>query len=359
MGGGPICQDADNDGYTTCDNDCNDQNPFINPGAFDFPNGVDDDCDGGTDNPAVLCDQGLQYTSQNPVDYAKAIDICQQTTAGAMGANKIWGLITAELRLANDTSMPAPQSHAIVPTFGNVLGPRHGQRFIFLSTGLAGTPSQPYWTPGTPQGGTAFGNQVPTPPGFPSNKQGCPLPFSGTAFDSVNLKLTIRTPTNASSLAFDHGFWSAEYPEYACSTFNDLWVTLLDTGAPGMPNNDNVIFDMQGTPGSVNLNFFDRCVAGPTGCFGTPGFNFCSGGTSELAGTGYDGSSAACGAPSSIGGGTGWLTSHAPIVPGETIVIRFMIWDSSDHVFDSSSIVDHFRWQQASVGGPQTFRPPP
>jgi hypothetical protein len=33
------------------------------------------------------------------------------------------------------------------------------------------------------------------------------------------------------------------------------------------------------------------------------------------------------------------------------------VWDSSDGIFDSSSIVDHFRWQQTAVANPNTFRP--
>jgi hypothetical protein len=246
-----------------------------------------------------------------------------------------------------------------VTNFGNVLMPRFGSSFVFMSSGRAGTPGQPYHDSQTPQGGTAWGHSVPAPPGFPTNKAGCPLPFSPLAHDSVNLRLELRTPTNANSFAVDHGFWSAEYPEFACSTFNDLWVVLVQTGATGLPNNHNVVFDNQGTPGSVNLNLFDRCLAGATGCFGTPGFNFCVGGTAELANTGYGANDPGnpCGAPTTVGGGTGWLTSQSPVLPGEVIVVEFMVWDSSDHIYDSSSIIDHFHWQQAALGGPSTFRP--
>ena len=38
------CVDADNDGYTTCQNDCDDSDPLINPGVDD------DDCDGFSDD---------------------------------------------------------------------------------------------------------------------------------------------------------------------------------------------------------------------------------------------------------------------------------------------------------------------
>ena len=121
--------------------------------------------------------------------------------------------------------------------------------------------------------------------------------------------------------------------------------------------NHNIVFDNQGTPGSVNLNFFDRCIAGPTGCFGTPGFNFCSGGKTELNGTGFGDPDTPCGPPSSIGGGTGWLSTEAPIKPGEIITVEFMVWDSSDGIFDSSAIFDNFHWLTGSLVNPKTFRP--
>ncbi|HVY44393.1 MAG TPA: hypothetical protein VHB21_00885, partial [Minicystis sp.] len=121
-------------------------------------------------------------------------------------------------------------------------------------------------------------------------------------------------------------------------------------------NNRNVIFDNQGTPGSVNLNFFDRCVAGPTGCDGTPGFNFCAGGSAELMGTGYLGHDSPCGAMSSIGGGTGWIQTETPVVPGETVTIQFIIWDSSDAIYDSAAILDDVHWLQQPIANPQTFR---
>jgi hypothetical protein len=42
------CTDADGDGYPA-DNDCNDGDPNINPGATEICNGVDDNCDGDVD----------------------------------------------------------------------------------------------------------------------------------------------------------------------------------------------------------------------------------------------------------------------------------------------------------------------
>jgi hypothetical protein len=47
---------------------------------------------------------------------------------------------------------------------------------------------------------------------------------------------------------------------------------------------------------------------------------------------------------SSTGGGTVWLNTTAPVVPGETITIDFMVFDVSDCILDSLALLDQFEW---------------
>ena len=49
------CEDVDGDGYTTCENDCDDNNAAIHPGQNDAScDGVDNNCDGSIDDDYVV-----------------------------------------------------------------------------------------------------------------------------------------------------------------------------------------------------------------------------------------------------------------------------------------------------------------
>jgi cysteine-rich repeat protein len=50
------------------------------------------------------------------------------------------------------------------------------------------------------------------------------------------------------------------------------------------------------------------------------------------------------------GGGTGWLTATAPVVPGETIELDLMIFDVTDNITDSLVLIDGFEWRAAECG---------
>lgn len=86
--------DADGDGYSVADGDCNDNDCAINPGAFDVAgNGIDEDCSGTADDEPSSCDGALAIDSSAALDAARAMGLCRQTTSGATGKGKTWGVL--------------------------------------------------------------------------------------------------------------------------------------------------------------------------------------------------------------------------------------------------------------------------
>jgi hypothetical protein len=357
--------DQDGDGFTTCGGDCCDSTEcsdpvLVNPTAFDVPNnGVDDDCNGTIDDTIPVCDYGLPSNSQTAMDYARAIDLCQIATM----ADKKWGVLDATLTLADGTGVPATDAHSIRAKYGTNVVPQGGQSFMMISTGIAGSA-----TDTNPTGDGFYSNDEGTLSGFPAdfvaanggalpNAPGCPAPLGGGANDPVMLNLKIRVPSNAHSFSIKSNFYSSEFPEYTCSPYNDFFVILLDStyaGTPPNPTDKNLAFySSNGTnyPVGVNLAFgntglFTECKNGPTGCVGGVGGNIMTcADTIDLAGTGFDQvSPEGCGSSNLIGGATGWLTTTGNVVPGEIITLRIAIWDTSDHVLDSTALIDSFEW---------------
>ena len=165
-----------------------------------------------------------------------------------------------------------------------------------------------------------------------SNSGSDPDKTVGTVHDLCGFTVTLKVPGGAKGFAFDFNFFSAEYPEWVGTQYNDSFNVML-TGQNY--NNQNVAFDSKLKPISINVAFFTICNGG--GCL-EPG--------SKLAGTGYN---------NGVGGATGWLTTTVPVVPGETITLRFVIYDEGDHIYDSDVLINNFRWLEFVSGtGPVT-----
>ncbi|HEU0036743.1 MAG TPA: choice-of-anchor L domain-containing protein [Kofleriaceae bacterium] len=386
-------EDKDGDGFTSCGGDCCDstecQKPELaNPGAFDAPgNDFDDDCNGVKDDTLLLCDQNLASNTQDGLDYAKAIDLCQSTTE----ADRRWGVIDAQLTLADGTGTPDPQGHSIRSKFGANVYPQGGVSLAILSTGGAAAkgdtnPGYHDWVSYTHVGNKTC-NSVsgrscsPFPADFLAanagtlpNAPGCPPPRGTTANDPTMLKLRIRVPTNAKSFKLSTNFYSAEFPEFTCSPYNDFFVVLLDStyaGDPPNPADKNLAFyqpanSMMKVPVGVNLGYgntglFTQCVNGTTGCSGTSGSISTCTSTAMLAGTGFDDPNpASCDGNSLEGGATGWLVTSGNVTPGEIIELRIAIWDTSDHAWDSMAVIDGFQWStEVAQPGTVIFRDHP
>ena len=153
--------------------------------------------------------------------------------------------------------------------------------------------------------------------------------------------MKIRVPTNARAFTYNLNYYSSEYPEWVCSQFNDSFVALLTSNHPanvanaGAPHFKNISFDGNDRPINVNNNYFvvtDQA---------------------RLIGSGFDGTNCVdryngrgqvpCGAS------TGWLTTSAPVTPGELITMHFAIWDTTDHIFDSTILLDNWEWSTVEL----------
>lgn len=346
-----------------------------NPANFEVPgNNCDDDGDGMVDNPPAVCDGALAANGAAG-DFAKALGLCQVTTA----TDPKWGVISATYSQGLNAAAPADGQHGILKQFGQVVRPREGASLGVLSSGFAREYDDATATtctvvpgafgfPDTPGAGCFKGGQQMTgraqgavPAGYPKPASGCQV--DSTTFDVSAIKLQIKVPANAQGLSFDFDFWSGEWPDYVCTKFNDAFIAVLKSKAFNNGAADNVSFDAMMNPVSVNNGFFDRCTPNAqTGCMGgTTKTATCPGGTGELGGTGFAATGNWClfggGGATAGGGATGWLNTQAPVAPGEIIELDFIIWDTGDQNFDSTVLLDHFTW----VPGPVqtgTQRPP-
>jgi hypothetical protein len=390
--------DCDGDGWKVSDGDCCDkpgpcgaQPELVNPGAIEVVgNGIDDNCNGLVDlfdvQDTQPCDNNLPSNSMSGVDYAKAIGICRQTTLNAPLPMKTWGLLDAQIQRSDGSPLGDWRALSIRTGFGNTITPLNGQSMMVLSTGIASDATQT--NPG-PNGGAPMGTNVstshmpasqvdigactaatcikdwfaaPNPPLKPANglpsAPGCTTMVSNPnqSFDSVMLVLTLRAPTNTKAFSFNSFFFSAEYPEFVCTAYNDQFIALVDTpgGTPkpiANPVDKNLMTFLQGGmkwPIGINIaagtSLFSVCdtqAQQPT-CWNTAVSSLsCSLGSGALLGTGFE---APTGNPCIIGGGTYWLTTAGNVIPGDAVQIRIAIWDVSDSIYDSLALIDGFQW---------------
>ncbi len=316
-------EDKDQDGYTINDGDCNDCDANVNPSAIEViavDDGMgggggampaDEDCDGEVDNVPEPCDTGIAMDTTDPMDGARSIELCK--VADPMNAQD-WGVVAAQWVRANGGVASVNYQMGVLPDFGpNVLA-RGGENMLGISSGAARDLTDPGYCAhscGVNGAGTA-------PPNFPQDVPGCP--GLTNINDDVGLEVTVRAPSNATGYSFDFRFYSNEYPEWVCTSFNDQFIALVNP-APPLSIDGNISFDSMNNPVSVNVAFFDVCIG-------------CPAGTMELIGTDFFEDE----------GGTSWLQTTAPIGGGEQFSIRFATWDTGDSAFDSTTLIDNFTW---------------
>ncbi len=350
--------DLDGDGWTTCAGDCCDSSgtacgspKLVNPGAIEVPgDSVDNNCNGVIDeDPYLPCSTSQDFSTDVSATKAlallNAMEICQVAQDGK------WGIVAGSPKLtrADGTGTPSYLQVAVMHQLGSDASnlPRLGDTMVSLSSGKARDNN------GDPEPTTsitysyASGNP---PPDFvaahgnslPQTSAGCPA--GSGANDAVLLRVQLKAPTNAQSFSFNFRFFSQEYWSYTCTNYNDFFIAMLDStwlpgsGQTAIPADKNISFDSNHNYVSVNSQQFFTVCSPKTGYF-------CPGGTAALAGTGWASANA---------GATAWLTTTAPVVPGETITLRFVVWDTSDQALDSLVLVDNFRWSATASNGPVT-----
>jgi hypothetical protein len=314
----------------------------------------------GTTGPVDVtppCDTGLAVDGDAP-SFARAMGICNVASRDG------FGLVSATYSNAfGSTTPPAAGQWGILPKFGSVIQPREGAALGAISSGFAreyddssGTSQgqSSDFVAGSPMDGTSYPTGA-APPGFPKAAQGCQQ--DNLVNDMVDVKLVLKAPPDATGFQFDFDFFSSEWPNYVCSNFNDAFVAYLTSSK----TTDNISFDSKHNPVAVNISFLDRCTPNtPLGCLASqngpptsPPLSVCAAGPSELGGTGFgDTGPTGCGTndvTATLGASTGWLTTSAPIQPGEQFTLELMIWDAGDANLDSSVLVDHFQWLGGSV----------
>ncbi|MCA9715273.1 MAG: choice-of-anchor L domain-containing protein [Myxococcales bacterium] len=150
------------------------------------------------------------------------------------------------------------------------------------------------------------------------------------AHDYTELRFTAEVPEAATHIKFSYAFLTAEYPARVDAGHNDLFIAWIEserwTG--------NFALDELANPIAVDVVRYDyRDAEHP---------DLCSDGMCvepKLHGFGLEGH-----------GATGWIERTAPILAGDEITLVFALFDLGDAAVDSVILLDGLRWDCALPG---------
>ena len=284
---------------------------------------------------SAACDAGLALNSADPLDAARALDLCDMAV-GPAGE----GLISAAWVMADGANAVGDSDyavgHGILPAFGGNVAVRNGERMLALSTGTARRPVDPGYI--SPVSSFDKGYTGAHPAGFPQTAASClgACPLTGTPHDDAALLVTLRAPWYARGFSFDFKYYTTNYPNFLCSSFDDWFVAILSPFPDGSLDG-NIALDAGGNPIRSNDATLQVCATNPgAACYS------CALGNAELQGTGFENNAA-----------SPWLIAGAAVKGGAEITLRFAIYDSGDGIFDSTVLLDNFRWS----GSPELYLP--
>jgi hypothetical protein len=134
------------------------------------------------------------------------------------------------------------------------------------------------------------------------------------ANDLLWFQFEVSVPGGTYGFEFDFAFFSAEYPEWVDTQYNDVFAVWSNSET--YTGNITFIDDQPLTVTALQ----NEMQYGPN--------------SQALDGTGFDG----------VGGGTGWYTAIASAAPYEMLQLTFAIFDMGDSVLDTAALLDNWRW---------------
>ena len=152
------------------------------------------------------------------------------------------------------------------------------------------------------------------------------LPPGYTTHDAAVLQFDFVPMSD--SLKFSYVFASEEYPEYVCSSYNDVFAFFLTGPKPGGGNYSNAnLAIIPGTNMAVTINNVNNGSSQAGACTNINAAYYVDNG---------DGSNPNANPTVQFDGFTVPLEAKAAVVPGQTYHIKIAIADAGDNVFESA-----------------------